>query len=65
MKLLIVATLLAIVCSLGHAMFSMVSGPQDHKRMVNALTVRVCLSVGLFVLLFISWYFGLIQPHSK
>ena len=64
MKMLIVATLLAIIVSLGHAMFSMVSGPQDDKRMVNALTIRVALSVGLFVLLFISWHFGLIAPHS-
>lgn len=63
MKLLIVAMLLAIIASLGHAMFSMVGGPQDNKRMVNALTLRVALSVGLFILLFISWRFGLIEPH--
>jgi len=63
MKLLIIATLLAIIVSLGHAMFSMVSGPTDDKRMVNALTIRVALSVGLFMLLFISWYFGGIEPH--
>ena len=63
MKALIIGTLLAIVVSLGHAMFSMVSGPQDSKRMVNALTIRVGLSVLLFVLLLVSWHFGLIEPH--
>lgn len=63
MKALIIATLLGIVASLGHAMFSMVSGPQDSKRMVNALTIRVGLSVALFILLFIAWHFGLIEPH--
>ena len=63
MKLLIIATLLAIVVSLGHALFSMASGPTDDKRMVQALTVRVGLSVGLFVLLMVSWRFGLINPH--
>ncbi len=31
--------------------------------MVHSLTVRIGLSVVLFVLLFIAWYFGLIQPH--
>lgn len=35
----------------------------DSKRMVNSLTVRITLSVALFVLLFVAWFFGLIQPH--
>jgi hypothetical protein len=64
MKLLVVAMLLAIVASLGHALFSMASGPSDDKRMVQALTVRVALSVGLFLLLLISWRFGWINPHT-
>jgi hypothetical protein len=64
MKLLVVAMLLAIVASLGHALFSMASGPSDDKRMVQALTVRVALSVGLFLLLMISWRLGLINPHG-
>jgi uncharacterized BrkB/YihY/UPF0761 family membrane protein len=65
MKLLIVVTLLAIIFSMGHAMFSMVAGPQDDKRMVNALTIRVALSVALFILLFIGWHFGFLEPHGK
>ena len=31
--------------------------------MVTALTVRIVLSVTLFILLFIAWYAGLITPH--
>jgi hypothetical protein len=64
MQFLIVATLLGIVGSLGHALFSMTSGPTDSKTMVKALTVRVALSVALFVFLLISWRFGLIAPHG-
>jgi hypothetical protein len=64
MKLLVVGLLLAIVASLGHALFSMASGPSEDKRMVQALTIRVGLSVALFVLLMISWRLGLINPHS-
>ena len=64
MKVFIVATLLAIIASLGHALFSMASGPTDSKRMVRALTVRVGLSVGLFVLLLIGWGTGAIAPHG-
>jgi hypothetical protein len=64
MQFLIVATLLGIVGSLGHALFSMTSGPTDSKAMVKALTVRVSLSVALFVFLLISWRLGLITPHG-
>jgi hypothetical protein len=32
--------------------------------MVNALTVRIALSVLLFVLLFVAWKGGLIEPHG-
>jgi hypothetical protein len=61
----ILGLLLAIVLSLGRAMFSMVSGPADSKQMVNALTLRIGLSVALFALLFIGWHFGLIEPHGR
>jgi hypothetical protein len=64
MKTLILVTLFAIVASLGHALYSMVSGPSDSKRMVYALTVRISLSVALFALLLISWRLGLMQPHG-
>jgi hypothetical protein len=63
MKELIVLTLIGIVASLGHALFSMTAGPTDSKRMVRALTIRVGLSVALFAFLMIGWYFGGLQPH--
>lgn len=63
MKVLIIATLIGIVVSLGHALFSMTGGPTDSKRMVRALTVRVGLSVALFAFLMIGWYLGVLQPH--
>jgi hypothetical protein len=64
MKIFIVATLLGIIASLGHALFAMAGGPTDSKKMVRALTVRVALSVGLFVMLLISWRMGAITPHG-
>jgi hypothetical protein len=63
MKVLIIATLIGIVVSLAHALFSMTGGPTDSKRMVRALTVRVGLSVALFAFLMIGWYLGVLQPH--
>ena len=63
-KFLIVLCLFAIVVSLGSGLFFMVREERDSKRMVRALTVRVALSVTLFVLLFLAWYLDLIQPNA-
>ena len=63
-KLLIVLCLLGIVISLGAGLFHLVSDRGESKKMVTSLTVRVALSVALFILLFIAWSQGLIQPHT-
>jgi hypothetical protein len=63
-KFLIVACLLGIVASLGSGLFHLVKDKGDSKRMVKALTVRITLSVALFVLLLIAWKQGLISPHA-
>ena len=63
MKALIILTLVGIVISLAHAMFTMTSGPTDSKAMVRALSIRVGLSVALFAFLMIGWYLGLVEPH--
>ena len=63
-KVLIIATLLGIIISLGHALYTMTAGPSDSRRMVQALTVRVGLSVGLFVLLLVGWRMGVVTPHG-
>jgi ABC-type dipeptide/oligopeptide/nickel transport system permease component len=63
-KIVIVAFLVAILLSLASGYFFLIykKTPSD-KAMVNALTVRVALSVALFVLLLLAWYFGFIEPH--
>lgn len=64
-KLLVVVILVGIVVSLGSALFHLVHDRKgETKRMVRALTVRISLSVALFVLLFIAWAAGWIQPHG-
>ena len=62
-KILIVVVLAAIVASLGSGLFHLVQDDRQSKKTVNALTVRVALSVTLFILLFIAWQQGLIEPH--
>jgi hypothetical protein len=64
MKLLVVLTLLAIVASLGKALFSMSSGPGHSTQVVAALAWRIGLSVFLFGALFVSYHMGWIEPNS-
>jgi hypothetical protein len=63
-KVLIVGCLLAIVASLGSGLFHLVNDKGESKKMVTALTVRIALSVALFILLFIAWSQGMIEPHG-
>jgi hypothetical protein len=63
-KILIAVVLLGTVASLGHALFAMSSGPDQSGRVVRALTVRITLSVLLFALLMLGYYFGLIEPQN-
>lgn len=63
-KLLVVVVLVAIVFSLGSALFHLSRGTGDSQKMVKALTWRIGLSVVLFLLLLAAYFFGLIQPHG-
>ena len=63
-KVLIVAALLAIIASLASGLFFLVKDKGDTKRIARALTLRILLSVALFVLLVVAYYTGLIQPHG-
>lgn len=63
-RILVVAVLVAIVLSLGSALFHLSRAGGDPKRMLRSLTWRIGLSVGLFLLLLLGWYAGLIRPHA-
>lgn len=63
-RLLVTAALIGILISLATALVALVRDKGDSKRMVRALTVRVGLSVALFLLLMGAWAMGLISPHG-
>ncbi len=62
MKILVVIALLAIVGSLGSALFFLMRDKGNSNRTVRALAVRVGLSVLLFVLLLLGYFAGWIKP---
>ncbi len=64
-RLLIIATLLAILWSLGTALYHLSRGRSESSdRMLRALTWRITLSLGLFILLLVAAREGWISPHG-
>jgi hypothetical protein len=64
LKILIVLIFVAIVASLGSALFHLSKSGGDSQRMFRSLALRVGLSIGLFILLMAAWALGLIKPHG-
>lgn len=57
-KVIIIAALIGIVASLSTGLFHLVSDKGKSKSMVRALTVRIVLSVALFLFLILAWSQG-------
>jgi Protein of unknown function (DUF2909) len=66
MKYWVIFALLAIVGSLGVALFFMLKSDREGKsrdqKMVLALALRVGVSIVLFVSILVAWKFGFIEP---
>lgn len=63
-RVAVVVVLVAIVASLGVALYHLATDRGESKKLVHSLTVRIVLSVALFLLLMLAWRFGLIHPHG-
>ncbi len=60
----VLVILVAIVLSMASAMRHLTSKNGDPDKMLRALTIRIGLSVALFLLLMAGWYLGYIHPHE-
>ena len=67
-RVLILLVLGAIVVSLGSALLHLSRGgrgsEEESRKLSRALTVRIALSLVLFLLLMLAWRVGLIAPHD-
>ena len=63
-KILVVLILFTIIGSLFSGLFFLIRDKGASERTVRALTVRISLSVLLFILLMIGYATGLLQPHG-
>jgi len=64
MRILILILLLAVVASLFSGLYFVYKDKGATNRAVTSLTIRIALSLLVFVLLFGSYYFGWI-PSGK
>lgn len=58
MRYLVFLFLALILLSLGSALFHMARSKQTNPKVVKSLTIRVALSVALFLMLMISYKLG-------
>lgn len=58
MRIVVYLFIAFIIISLGSALYYLVKDKGQSDRAVKALTVRISLSIFLFVLLMASYYFG-------
>lgn len=63
-RIVVLIVFVGIVASLGSALFQLSRKTGDSKKLARDLTIRVALSIALFVLLMIAWHLGLIAPHG-
>jgi len=63
-KIIVVLFLIFIVGSLFSGLYYLVKDKGTSERTVRALTLRISLSVILFILLMIGYATGLLQPHG-
>ena len=64
MRIIIVLAFIGIIFSLASALVFLVRDRGSTNRTVNALTVRVALSVALFLFILFSYWMGWIEPRS-
>lgn len=63
-RVAVIVVPVAIVASLGVALYHLATDRGESKKLVQSLTVRIALSVVLFLLLMLAWRLGLIHPHG-
>jgi heme/copper-type cytochrome/quinol oxidase subunit 4 len=64
MKIVVMLLLLAVVASLFSGLFFIYKDKGESNRAVISLTIRVVLSIAVFLILIGSYYFGLL-PGGK
>lgn len=60
MKIVIAVLLVLVLISLFSGLYFMYKDKGNSKRVVNALTIRVALSITIIVILIVSYFLGMV-----
>ncbi len=63
-KIIIIFAMIIIAGSLASGLIFLIRDSGNSKRTVKALTIRISISVSLFIFLLIAFKLGLIKPHG-
>ena len=63
-KAIVIVILVLIFASLFSALVFLIKDRGRGRRVADALTWRIGLSIALFLLLMAGYYFGIIEPHG-
>lgn len=63
LKSFIFILMIGILISLFSSLVFLMKDSGDKNRMVKALTMRIGLSIILFIVLLLAYTFGIIKPH--
>jgi hypothetical protein len=64
MRIVVLLFIFLILASLGSALYYLVKDKGGSDRTVKMLTIRVALSLALFILLMAGYYFGLVPQNG-
>jgi len=63
-KILIFVLLALILLSLASGLLFLVRDQGKTRRVITSLSLRVALSITLFILLLLGYYTGILKPHG-
>jgi len=62
-RIIVIVFLLMILYCLGSGVFYLAQSDRSPGKLVKALSWRISLSIALFALLFVAYFFGWLVPH--
>lgn len=63
MRIVVILFIIFILASLGSALYYLIKDRGTTERTAKALTIRIALSIVLFLLLMLGFHFGLITTR--
>lgn len=64
LKIGVIVLLFIVIYCLGSGLYYLVREGQGSRNLAKALTWRISLSLFVFMLLFVGYFFGWITPHA-